>query len=150
MVATYNPNTNFGASSDSAALTVGARATTTHADAKSSTYSEQSVDVTLTADVSAVGSSVNAGSVTFQVRTTGASPVNVGSAVTDTTIVAGAASVTYSLPAGTDVGGYTIVATYNPTGNFTGSSDSTKNLTVGTRATCTVAVAASSTYSEGS
>src|SRR5437773_8282027 len=87
--------------------------------------------------------SVNAGSVTFQVKL-GAS--NVGSAVTDTSVVAGAASVTYSLPAGTAVGGYTVVATYNPSTNFQTSSDSTKTLTVAARATTTAAAHANSSY----
>jgi hypothetical protein len=80
--------------------------------------------VTLNATVSAVGSTVNAGSVTFQIKTTGATPSNVGSAVTDTSVVDGAASVVYTIPAAALPGVYTIVATYNPSANFIGSSDS--------------------------
>src|SRR5262249_3752735 len=37
----------------------------------------------------------------------------------------------YVLPGGTAVGPYTIVATYNPSANYTGSSDSTHTLDVG-------------------
>ena len=145
IVATYNPSANFTGSSDTKTLTVGTRATTTVAANANSTYSEQSVNVTLSATVSASYSTVNAGSVTFQVKD---GATNVGSAVTDSTIVAGAASVTYALPAGTNVGSYTIVATYSPSSNFDGSSDSTKTLTVGTRATTTVAAGVSSAYGD--
>ena len=133
IVATYSGTGNFVGSSDATKkLTVAKRATVTAAADKSSTYSEQTVDVTLTADVSATGSSVNAGSVTFQVKN---GATNVGAAVTDSSVVAGAVSVTYTLPVGTAVGDYTIVATYSGTGNFVGSSDATKKLTVAKRAT---------------
>jgi hypothetical protein len=54
--------------------------------------------------------------------------------------------VTYSLPAGTAAGEYTIVATYTPSDNFQGSSDSSKKLTVGKRATVTTAATASVGY----
>ncbi|MDP9330215.1 MAG: Ig-like domain-containing protein, partial [Actinomycetota bacterium] len=122
IVATYNPSTNFtGSSDDTKTLTVGARATTTVAANALSTYSEQAVNVTLSATVSAASSTVNAGTVTFQVKN---GATNVGSAVTSGTVSTGAASVTYVLPAGTATGPYTIVATYNPSTNFTGSSGS--------------------------
>src|SRR5439155_27352533 len=66
----------------------------------------------------------NAGTVTFQVKN---GATNVGSAVMSGTVSGGAASVTYSLPAGTAVGPYTIVATYNPSTNFTDSTDTKTN-----------------------
>src|SRR5439155_11959092 len=81
VVATYIPSRNVQESSESTnMLTVAARAPPIPAADANSSYSEQAVDVTLSATVSATGSSVNAGSVTFQVKN-GAS--NVGSAVTD-------------------------------------------------------------------
>jgi hypothetical protein len=67
---------------------------------------------------------VNAGTVTFQVKTTGTTPTNVGTAVTSGTVVNGVASVAYNLPSSAPVGSYTIVATYNPSTNFTGSTGS--------------------------
>jgi hypothetical protein len=59
------------------------------------------VDVTLTATVSATDSSVGAGSVSFQVKN---GDHQRGSAVVDTTVVAGAASCDLQ-PAGRDRGG---------------------------------------------
>jgi hypothetical protein len=146
VVATYNPSGNFTGSSDTAALTIGARSTVTAAALAASTYSEQATTVTLSATVSATGSTVNAGTVTFQVRNA-ANTADVGVAVTDSTIVAGAAGVTYTLPAGTAVGGYLVVATYNPSGNFTGSSD-TAALTIGARSTVTAADNSTATYGD--
>jgi hypothetical protein len=58
----------------------------------------------------------------------GATPV--GTATTSGTVSGGAASVNYSLRAGTPAGTYTIQADYNPGTDFTGSSDSTHTLTV--------------------
>ena len=57
----------------------------------------------------------------------------VGVAATSGIVTAGAASVLYTLPAGTTVGVYTITATYNPAPvnpQFTTSTDSTHTLTV--------------------
>src|SRR5207237_609780 len=91
----------------------------TVAASAASTYSEQAVNVTLSATVSATSSTVNAGTVTFQLKN-GAS--NLGSAVTSGMVSSGAASVTYGVPASPPIGSYTIVATYNPSTNFIGSS----------------------------
>jgi MBG domain (YGX type)/Bacterial Ig-like domain (group 3) len=146
VVATYNPSSNFTGSTDSAALAIGARSTLTAAAPASSTYSEQATNVTLSATVSATPSTVYAGTVTFQVRN-GANTADVGVAVTDSTIVAGAASVTYSLPAGTAVGGYLVVATYNPSSNFTGSTDSAA-LAIGARSTVTAADNSTAIYGD--
>src|SRR5439155_18530696 len=55
---------------------------------------------------------------------------------------------TYAVPSSNPVGPYTIVATYNPSTNFTGSSDNTATLTVGARSTTTAASNQTSTYSE--
>src|SRR5207237_678664 len=112
IVATYNPSSNFQTSSDSQrTLTISQRATATTAQNASSTYSEQAVNVTLSATASASYSTVTAGTITFQVKD--GSNNNVGSAVTSGTVNAsGAASVSYSLPADTAAGTYKIVATY--------------------------------------
>ena len=123
IVATYNPSANFVTSSDTKTLNVGARSTTTTAVNVTVAYGSAP---TLAATVAATGSSVNAGTVTFQVKQ---GLTNIGSAVTDTTIVDGQASVSYPLPSSAVVGAYTIVATYNPSSNFTGSSG-TATLTI--------------------
>src|SRR6185295_8134894 len=65
---------------------------------------------------------------TFQLKD---GPNNVGTAVTSNTLVNGATgNVTYIVPAGTAAGMYTLSATYNPTSNFSGSVDTSKNLTI--------------------
>src|SRR5439155_11287901 len=67
----------------------------------------------------APGPAVNLGTLTFTVKN-GASVV--GAAVGDTTVVNGAASVTYPLPAGLAAGTYTIEAAYGGTTNLGASA----------------------------
>src|SRR5437773_2546690 len=137
----------------SSALTMKARATTTVAERAPTTlsfysYSSQSQQTSTLSPYTTLfrsASSVNAGSVTFQVKQ-GAS--NVGSAVTDTSVVAGAASVTYSLPAGTAAGGYTVVATYNPSTNLDRKRNSMNSSNITTWEAATRAIDANSSYSE--
>jgi hypothetical protein len=144
VVATYNPSSNFTGSSDNTKkLTVGPRATTTVANNNTALYGDSSV--TLGASVSAIGSSVNQGSVTFQV--TDAASVNVGAAVTDTTVVGGAASVTYTLPSGTAAGSYTIVTSYSGTANLISSNDDA-SLTIGKAELTVTADAKTRQYSD--
>ena len=146
IVATYSGTANFyGSFDNTATLTVAKRLTSTSAANQTSTYSEQGVNVTLTATVSATASTVNAGTVTFQLKD---GATDVGSAVVDSSIINGVASVTYTLPAGTAAGDYTIVATYSGTANFYGSFDNTATLTVAKRLTSTSAANQTSTYSE--
>jgi hypothetical protein len=127
--AVYNQGPNFITSSGTNTLTVGARATTTTAQAASVTFGDGSV--TLQATVAAVSSTVNAGTVTFTVKSGG---TVIGTATTSGTVSNGQASVTYGLPTGLAAGGYAIEAVYNPTPNFTASNDS-KTLTVAARTT---------------
>ena len=68
------------------------------------------------------------GQVVFTVRN--ASLAVIGSAVTDTTALTGAFSVTYSLPGGTPVGTYTITAAYTATG--TGNNENGPSSATGT------------------
>ncbi len=83
--------------------------TTTVANA-TATYGDTSV--TLNATVTpASGPAINSGSVTFTVKQ---GLTTIGVATTDNTVVAGAASVSYALPAGTAAGPYTIEAAYTP------------------------------------
>jgi MBG domain-containing protein/galactose oxidase-like protein/Kelch motif protein len=102
--------------------------TTTVANA-SATYGDTSV--TLNATVTpASGPAINSGSVTFTVKQ---GLTTIGLATTDNTVVGGAASVSYALPAGTDAGPYTIEAAYTPGSGFNASSG-TGSLTINTRA----------------
>jgi hypothetical protein len=88
-----------------------------------------SQNVTLSATVTSSYGTVNAGTVTFTVMQ-GSTPI--GSPVTSGTVSSSAAStVTYTLPAGTTAGTYTIQAVYNTGGGFATSIDSTHTLTVG-------------------
>ncbi|HEU4932230.1 MAG TPA: MBG domain-containing protein [Pyrinomonadaceae bacterium] len=101
--------------------------TTTVANA-TATYGDTSV--TLSATVTpASGPAVNNGSVTFTVKQ---GATTIGAATTDNTVVAGAASVSYALPAGTDAGPYTIEAAYTPGAGFN-ASNGTGTLTVNKR-----------------
>ncbi|HEU4507266.1 MAG TPA: MBG domain-containing protein, partial [Pyrinomonadaceae bacterium] len=87
--------------------------------------------VTLNATVTpASGPAVNNGSVTFTIKQ---GATTIGAATTDNTVVAGAASVSYLLPAGTDAGPYTIEAAYTPGTGFNASSG-TGSLTINKRA----------------
>src|SRR6185369_5726181 len=102
--------------------------TTTVANA-SATYGDTSV--TLNATVTpASGPAVNNGSVTFTVKQ---GATTIGAATTDNTVVAGAASVNYVLPAGTKAGAYTIEASYTPGAGFN-ASGGTGSLTINKRA----------------
>src|SRR5262249_53452415 len=65
----------------------------------------------------------------------GATPV--GSPTTSSTVNGGLASVNYVLPGNTAPGTYAVVATYNPSNNYTGSSDNTHTLTVNRAGTTT-------------
>ena len=103
--------------------------TTTAVTNATATYGDTSV--TLNATVTPVsGPAVNNGSVTFTVKQ---GATTIGVATTDTSVVAGAASVNYSLPAGTDAGAYTIDAAYTPGTGFNASNGS-GSLTINKRA----------------
>ncbi|HLX60884.1 MAG TPA: MBG domain-containing protein [Planctomycetota bacterium] len=69
---------------------------------------------------------INVGSVTFQL--TNASG-NVGSAVT-ANVTLSQANANYAIPSGTPVGTYTVVATYNGSGAYAGSSDNSQKLSI--------------------
>jgi hypothetical protein len=118
--------------------------TTTSASSVSTSFSSSSQTVTLNATVTSPAGAVNEGTVTFTVRE-GATVI--GAPVTSGTVSSGAASVSYSLPAGTAVGTYTIDAVYNPGPDFEGSSDSTQTLTVSAASSTTSASSASTPFS---
>jgi hypothetical protein len=85
------------------------------------TYGDSAQTVTLSATVTGAGSTVNEGTVTFQVKDGAA---NVGSSVVSSPLTAGTASVVYSLPAGLAAKQYTINASYSGGNSFNGSGGS--------------------------
>jgi hypothetical protein len=103
-----------------------ARPTAVSASPLSVSYSPGTQTVTLTAKVLSPSGAPNEGTVTFTLLS-GSTPV--GTAVT-VNVVNGVASGTYTLPAGTPLGAYTIQAVYNGTVNYNGSTDSSQVLTV--------------------
>ncbi|HSE17617.1 MAG TPA: MBG domain-containing protein [Pyrinomonadaceae bacterium] len=124
----YTFTNQHGNSPTVTVTTANINTTTTVANANA-TYGDTSV--TLNATVTpASGPAVNNGSVTFTVKQ---GLTTIGAATTDNTVVAGAASVSYALPAGTDAGPYTIEASYTPGSGFNASSG-TGTLTIGKRA----------------
>jgi len=117
--------------------------TTTTVDNATATYGDTSV--TLNATVTpASGPAVNNGSVTFTVKQ---GLTTIGAATVDTTIVAGAASVSYALPAGTNAGPYTIEASYTPGSGFNASSG-TGTLTINKRSITITADPKSKVYGD--
>ncbi|HET8782000.1 MAG TPA: kelch repeat-containing protein, partial [Pyrinomonadaceae bacterium] len=116
--------------------------TTTVANA-TATYGDASV--TLNATVTpASGPAVNSGSVTFTVKQ---GPTTIGVATTDTTVVAGAASVSYALPAGTVAGPYTIEASYSGATGFNASAG-TGTLTINKKELTITAADKTKTYGD--
>jgi hypothetical protein len=132
IVATYTPaDPNFIGSSDSThKLEVVPAATSTSAAFGFAPGGAADQTVPLSAVVTATTGAgrVNGGTVTFKVLR---GATQLGAAVTSGPVSNGSASADYVLPGGTAVGPYTIVATYNPSANYTGSSDSTHTLDVG-------------------
>lgn len=114
--------------------------TTTSASSVSTSFSSSSQSVTLNATVTSPAGAVNEGTVTFTVRNVA---TVIGAPTTSGTVSGGAASVTYSLPAGTAPGTYTIQAVYNGTTEFTGSVDSTHTLTIAGAPTASISAPAS-------
>jgi hypothetical protein len=102
------------------------------------TFSESDQTCTLSADVTSAAGVLNEGTVTFTVF--GQNNNVIGQAVTSTTLVNGATSVTYKIPANTPAGTYFVQAQYNGTSSFVGSASSSENsgaLTVGSAPTTT-------------
>ncbi len=100
--------------------------TTTTAASASVPYAVGSQSVYLNASVTSSGVAVKEGTETFTLQS---GNTVIGSPVT-VNVSNGAAPATYTLPAGTPAGTYTIQAVYNGTSNFAGSSDTSHSLTV--------------------
>ena len=131
IVATYNGGTDFSGSTNSTqtpapTLIVSKASTSIAVNNSTAFFGNANQNVTLSAVVSATTGAglVNAGTVTFTVFQ---GAMQIGTPVTLGTVSGGNASATYVLPAGTVVGSYTIVATYNPGTNYTGSDNATQS-----------------------
>jgi hypothetical protein len=94
----------------------------------SATASPAAQTVTLGATVTSLAGPVAGGVVAFTLLDQAGQPV--GGTITSGPVVAGVAGASYTLPAGTPAGMYTIRAVYSGTANLTGSSDTTQPLTV--------------------
>jgi hypothetical protein len=144
ILAAYSGTTTLASSSDNThTLTVTPAATTTDASNVNANYSTAAQSVTLAATVTSPAGTVSVGTVTFTLLR-GTTPV--GTAVTSTTVTNGSASASYTLPAGTAAGVYTIQGTYNGTVSLSTSSDTSHTLTIGQAATTTTAANATATY----
>jgi Calx-beta domain/Bacterial Ig-like domain (group 3)/FG-GAP-like repeat/Domain of unknown function (DUF4214) len=134
--ASYNGTVDFASSSDSShTLVVGSSSSSTAASSASATFNTASQNVGLSATVTSASGVVNEGTETFTLLQ-GATPT--GTPVT-VNVANGVAPATYSLPAGQIGGSYTIQATYNGTGNITGSTDAVHSLVISAATTSTSA-----------
>ncbi|HEX2913780.1 MAG TPA: Ig-like domain repeat protein [Chloroflexia bacterium] len=143
ITADYTPTGDFTASSGSATLTINPASTTVAVSNATATYGDSSVN--LSATVTSAAGTVNTGTVTFTIKQ-GATVI--GTATTGP-VSNGAASVTYTLPAGTAAGAYTIEAAYSGGGDFA-ASNGTGNLTINQAAAAINVSPASASYGAGS
>jgi hypothetical protein len=146
--ANYTDSTGkFAISSDTThTLTVSAASTTTTAKDVTATFNSKAQTVTLTATVTSSAGTVKEGTVTFTLLDSVGNTV--GTATSSSVNSSGQASVTYSLPAGTVAGTYTINASYSDaSGNFASSSDTTHKLTINTASTTIKASNATASFS---
>jgi hypothetical protein len=115
----------------SGSLNVSAATTSTQASDATVHFSSSNQSVTLTANVSSSGGTVNEGSVLFTVVDSNGNTVGTA---TSGPVAAGSASVSYTVPGGTAAGNYTIEAAYTDgtSNNFAASVDNTHTLSVST------------------
>jgi hypothetical protein len=142
--AVYNGTANFKTATDTShSLTVGAASTATTSANTSTTYGASTQTVTLTAAVTSTGGTVNEATVTFTVLS---GSTSIGPSIS-VPISSGAASTSYTLPAGLSGGVYTIKAVYGGGTDFKTSTDTTHTLTVNPAATTTAAANVTTTFS---
>jgi hypothetical protein len=127
ITAVYAGTVSFLTSSGTASLVIDPAPTTTAAANATVGFSATNQPVTLSATVTSPGGTVNAGAVTFTVRTAGL--VQVGSTAS-ASVTGGAATAVYTLPGGTPAQTLTVTASYAATPNF-GASSGTAALIVG-------------------
>ncbi len=118
-------------------------ASATYSSNASVVYNANAQEVALSATVVGAGGPVTGGTETFTILS---GSTDVGTPITEN-VANGAASGTYTIPAGTLGGVYTIQAVFSGTSTLTGSSDSSHTLTISDAATTTAAKSASTTFS---
>lgn len=142
----FDNSGNFNLSSDTNhKLTVTASTTT---QASPATVAFGAPSVTLTANVTSAGGTVNEGSVTFTLVDSKGNTI--GTPPAPVQVSNGQASVSYSLPTGTAAGSYTISAAYHDSANIFGDSSNSANpstLTVNAVSTTTIATSATTAFS---
>src|SRR5262249_13633286 len=127
--ADYMPGADYTASNDSSKnLIVNLAATATSASPASTAFSTSDQTVTFNATVTSGGGPVNEGDVAFTLFDN--TNTQVGTPVTSSTVASGSASVSYTVPANTPVGSYTIKAVYNAGTDYITSTDQTQSLTI--------------------
>ena len=140
---TYNGTATFAGSVDAShTLVINEAVTTTTTGSVSVASSASSQSVDLSAVFTSSGGTVNEGTATFTILQ-GATVI--GTAVT-VNVTNGAASTTYTLPAGTATGTYTILVVYSGSTDFSGSTSS-QPLVIADFSSTTVATSASTTFS---
>ena len=107
-------------------------ATTTAVSSVVLPVSSTAQTVTLHATVTSSSSTVSGGTVTFEVLN---GHTQIGNSVTSSAVSAGTASASYTLPAGTPLGNYTVQATYSGTTGFLASGPATNTFIVATGVT---------------
>jgi len=145
--AVYNGTSFFSSATDtSQLLTVSAAAATTAAANASVTFNSASQNASLSATVTSSGGTVSEGTETFTILS---GSTVIGSPVT-VSVSSGAASASYTLPAGTAGGTDTIKAVYNGTVNFGASTDTGHTLTINAAGTTTASSNVSAAYNVAS
>ena len=132
VVAAYQNNAFFSGSTDSShTLTVQA-ATTITANNPMGFFANVNQSIALSASVCPVDGigTVSGGSVTFSVYADSAETQQIGSSITSTVDATGLATATFTLAAFTKPGIYPILAIYNPTAEYTGSTDNSEAMSV--------------------
>ena len=123
--AVFSGATDFLGDTDrSQTLLISAAATTTAATRTTAAFGQTLV--TLNATITSPAGVVDEGTETFSILN---GTTLVGSSVT-VDVSDGAASASYALPTGTATGAYTIMAAFNATTDFSGSTDSSHTLTI--------------------
>ncbi len=140
----FNASTNYTTSSNlTAQLIIKPATTTTSGTATAASFSTTAQSIPVSATVTSPGGTVNEGAVTFTLFN-GTTAVGTPVAINVTN---GAAAGTYSVPAGTPAGTYTISESFNGTVDFAASTDATHSLTIAKTATTTTASSISAPYS---
>ena len=127
--AVYTGTASFATSLPAtSSLTVTAANTTTIAMAAQAPFNPTSQMIPLTASVTSTAGAVSEGTITFTILN---GPTPVGMPVPASVSSSGTANASYTLPANTAIGAYTIQANYtDPGGSFSGSSDLSHYLTI--------------------